>query len=239
MSPPLIGITTYGQDEESKFGLPRQYVDAVRRAGGMAFLIAPGTLFIPELLAAIDGLMLTGGGDLDPRLYGGRPHESIYMLDSERDATELELATAAIQAELPMLGICRGAQVINVALGGTLHEHLPDVVGDDVDHRLPPREPTEHVVHVQAESLLASIMGEPSFSAASWHHQAIRDVAPGLDVVAHAPDKTVEAVEMKEHPWLIGVQWHPELTAQTDDLQQRLFEAFVTAAASLRRENGG
>ena len=183
------------------------------------------------LLAVLKGLILPGGGDMDPACYGGCQHETIYMVDPERDALEIALVRAAHDRRMPLLGICRGTQVINVALGGTLVEHLPEVVGDQVPHRLPPRKPTEHTVRVKPESRLAAILGETEFVCASWHHQAIRDVAPGLEVVAHAPDGTIEAVEMTGHPWLIAVQWHPEMTAFQDRIQQRLFDEFVRVCA--------
>ncbi|MCH7689025.1 MAG: gamma-glutamyl-gamma-aminobutyrate hydrolase family protein, partial [Planctomycetes bacterium] len=176
MPDPLIGITTYGQDEERHFLLPREYVDSVRRAGGLPMLIPPGESRIEKILERVDGLILTGGGDLDPVHYNGSQHESIYMLDAERDTSELNLAKTAIESGFPVLGICRGLQLINVALGGSLIEHLPDVVGEKVIHRLPPREPTEHAITVHQESRLAGILGETQFVAASWHHQAVREV---------------------------------------------------------------
>ena len=140
------------------------------------------------------------------------------------------MARAVVERRMPTLCICRGIQVLNVALGGTLHEHLPDAVGDAINHRLPPREPTPHPVTVYEETKLHAIVGATDIVTSSWHHQAIRDVAPGLAVSAKAADGTIEAVEMAEHPWLIAVQWHPELTAHKDPSQQRLFDAFVQAA---------
>ncbi|MAG94073.1 MAG: peptidase C26 [Planctomycetaceae bacterium] len=226
---PLIGITTYGQNEERHFTIPREYVDCVRRSSGTVVLIPPGVADFDGLLEHLDGVILAGGGDLDPQRYAGREHETIYMLDAERDETELALARRVIDSGLPTLGICRGTQVINVVLGGTLMEHLPDEVGESVVHRLPPREPTEHCVRVQEGTQLADILRQEEFSCASWHHQAIRDVAQGLNVSARAEDGVVEAVEMPAHAWLIAVQWHPELTAASDRGQQRLFEAFVQA----------
>ena len=234
MTSSLIGITTYGRDEDNKFPLPSEYVDAVRRAGGIALLVPPGETALNALMTRLDGLILTGGGDIDPNRYGGQQHETIYMTDAERDEMELAMVKMANDACLPLFGICRGAQMINVALGGTLIENLPDVVGDEIAHRLPPREPTEHAVTVTPDSKLAGMLPELEFIAATWHHQGIRDVAPGLDVVAHAPDGTIEAVEMREHPWLVGIQWHPELTAAEDALQQGLFNEFVKATISLR-----
>ncbi len=240
MLPPLIGITTYGQDEERNFPLPRDYVDAIRRGGGVPLLLPPGETNVERLLASLDGLVLAGGGDVHPDTYGGNEHETLYMTDIERDMTEIALTRSAIEGGMPTFGICRGIQVINVALGGTLHEHLPDIVGETVKHRLPPREPTEHVVMVKSNSRLSKVMLSDSsetaddengqfqeFDIASWHHQAIRELAAGLEIVAHAPDGTIEAVEMTEHRWLIGVQWHPELTAASDENQQRLFDEFI------------
>ena len=229
MTTPLIGLTSYAVTEDGQFPLPRQYVDSVRRGGGIAVLLPPGESLSERLLGRLDGLILTGGGDLDPVHYQGGCHETLYNVDAERDTLELSLVRLAVATELPLLGICRGTQLMNVALGGTLHEHLPDVVGDAVAHRLPPREPTEHAVSVRAESRLGSLLGELDFVCASWHHQAIRDVASPLEVVAHAPDGIIEAVESSDHPWLIGVQWHPELTAATDPVQQRLFNEFASA----------
>nr|HMN30044.1 gamma-glutamyl-gamma-aminobutyrate hydrolase family protein [Caldilineaceae bacterium] len=208
MNQPLIGITTYGRDDNGAFSLPGAYVDAVRRAGGIPILIPPGEPNLSQLLAHLDGLILAGGGDLDPALYDGRHHETIYMLDAERDGSELELVRRVVDNDLPTLGICRGAQVINVALGGTLVEHLPDEVGDDVQHRLPPRRPARHTVAIQPNSQLAAILATHQIEPASWHHQAIRRPAPGLTVVAQAPDGTIEAAEKADHPWLVAVQWH-------------------------------
>ena len=143
-------------------------------------LIPPGDDPWEELFDMLDGLILAGGGDVEPSLYGGSKHEEIYGVDTERDRSELALARRVAASELPTLGICRGHQLVNVALGGTLHEHLPDVVGDAVVHRLPPREPTEHSIMVDAKSRLAGILGESEFPASSWHHQAIREAAHGL-----------------------------------------------------------
>jgi putative glutamine amidotransferase len=229
MRRPIIGITTYGRDEDNRFRLPCLYVDAVRRAGGVAVLIPPGEEAGKEIFSVVDGVILAGGGDVDPALYGGRKHETIYSVDAERDKTELALVRHLVESSVPTLGICRGHQVINVALGGTLYEHLPDVMGDRVVHRLPPREPTEHSIVVAVESRLASLLGENSFAAASWHHQAIRKLADGLSAVAQAPDGTIEGCEMRSHPWFFSVQWHPELTAHVSPTQQRLFDSLIEA----------
>lgn len=231
MKPPVIGITTYGRDAGNRYTLPAEYVAAVRRAGGLPLLIAPGDAHVEAYLDLLDGLILTGGGDIDPQHYGGSAHDTLYHVDAERDRLELQLARAVVQQGLPTFGVCRGAQIVNVALGGTLIEHLPLVVGETVLHRRPPREPTPHPVQVKAGSKLAAIVGL-ELRPLSWHHQAIRQPAAGLAVVAHAPDGTIEAVEMAAHPWLIAVQWHPELSAHEDPAQQRLFNALVAAAAA-------
>lgn len=229
---PLIGITTYARNENGQFMLPAVYVDAVRRAGGIPVLLPPGEDHQEILLHHLDGIILAGGGDISPSYYNGKTHPTIYMVDIERDRSELALIKKLIAKDLPTLCICRGSQILNVALGGSLIEHLPDEVGNDVAHRLPPRERTEHPINLEPTSQLAQIMGKTTIVTASWHHQAVRNLALGLNVVAYAPDGTIEGIEKPDHPWLIGVQWHPELTAATDETQHRLFEALVVAASN-------
>lgn len=238
MRRPLIGVTTYGRDEQNQFPLPAEYVDAVRRAGAIPVLLPPGERDTGRVLETINGLVLAGGGDIDPAVYGGARHEAIYMVDAERDRFEIDLVRRAVRTGLPTLGICRGMQMINVALGGTLHAHLPDVVGQKVSHRLPPREPTPHEILLDPQSRLARILGQARFSAASWHHQAVRELAAPLQAVGAAPDGVVEAVQLGGHPWLCAVQWHPELTAADEPLQQRLFDALVQAILDQTRTEG-
>ncbi|MFQ5995656.1 MAG: gamma-glutamyl-gamma-aminobutyrate hydrolase family protein [Acidiferrobacterales bacterium] len=226
---PLIGVMTYARNEENKFELPAAYTDAVRRAGGIPVLVPHGEPQWQAFLEHVHGLVFTGGGDIDPKHYDGRQHETIYMVDRERDMSELTFGRAAIERGIPTLGICRGAQILNVTMGGTLFEHLPEAVGDTTPHRAPPREPTHHTVTIEANSRLATVIHDLEFSCVSWHHQGLRDVADGLNIVAHAPDGAIEAVEMRDHPWLIGVQWHPEITAAEDAVHQRLFDSLVGA----------
>ena len=227
---PLIGLTTYGRNADNRFTLPAEYIDAVRRAGGIPVLIPPGESHWKAVVETLDALILTGGGDIDPGRYGGRRHETNYGIDLERDALEIELARWVMDSGLPTLGICRGAQVLNVTRGGKLIEHIPDEVGERILHRAPPREPIAHGIRLKAGSRLARIFGREEFEAASWHHQALRGVAEGFEAVGHAPDGTIEAIELTSHPWLIAVQWHPELTAASDPLQQKLFDAIVEEA---------
>lgn len=230
--PPLIGITTYAPNDHLEFTLPESYVAAVRRAGGIPLLVAPGEQQIDTLLDRVDGMILAGGGDICPSCYGGEQHESIYMVNSDRDQMELELASRLIARDIPTLAICRGTQIVNVALGGTLHAHLPDFVGESVLHRAPPREPISHAVKVEPDSSIAKAMQCSAVEPMSWHHQAIDIVADGLHVVAYAPDDVIEAVEMPGHRWMLCVQWHPEITAARDVAQQRLFAELVEVARS-------
>ncbi len=227
---PLIGLTTYGRGADNRYTLPAEYLDAVRRAGGVPVLIAPGEPRLEAIVDMLDALIFSGGGDIDPSRYNGKRHETNYAIDQERDTHELELGRRAIDSGLPTLGICRGAQILNVVQGGKLIEHIPDEVGEKVLHRAPPREPVMHSVRLKPGSRLARILGRDEFDATSWHHQALRGAAAGLEAVAHAPDGTIEAIEMPSHPWLIAVQWHPELSAASDPLQQKLFDAIVDEA---------
>ena len=239
MKPALIGIPTYGRNDDGHFFLPSEYVESVRRSGACPILLPPGEEHLDHWFELIDGILFPGGGDIEPARYGGGEHEMIYMVNPERDTMEFALLDRVLESGLPTLGICRGTQLLNVALGGTLFDHLPDHVGGEVTHRLPPREPTPHPVQVEEGSGLAEILGATGFTAESWHHQAIRDVAPGLTVVARAPDGTIEAVEKTDHPWLYAVQWHPELTAAEDPIQQRLFNTLAEAALAARQPGTG
>lgn len=238
MTRPLIGITTYPPGRGERYNLPVEYVESVRRSGATAVLIPPGDDDPAEVLDRIDGLVLSGGGDLDPALYGGAGHETIYGFDAARDTAELALARAALDRHHPTLAICRGHQVVNVALGGSLVTHLPDVVSGDVLHRIEPPEPQEragptpHPVTVEPGTRLAEIMGSAEPTPVSWHHQAVDRLGDGLRVIARAPDGTVEAVDHPDFPQLVSVQWHPELSAATDVTQQRLFDDLAERAAS-------
>jgi putative glutamine amidotransferase len=236
MAAPLIGITTYGQDDRGRYELPSEYVQSVRRAGGLPLLMPPGEPRLDQWLELVDALVLTGGGDLAPA-DDRDAHEAVYNVDPVRDTSEKAVARHALAHQPPTLCICRGMQVLNAVLGGSLHTHLPDVYGEQVAHRMPPREPVPHDVSVDAHCRLAALMGSHQLATVSWHHQAIDRLGAGLRVVARAPDDVIEAVELEGHPWLLAVQWHPELSAATDPTQQRLFDALVAEAAR-RAEEG-
>jgi putative glutamine amidotransferase len=226
---PLIGISSYGRaGQRQTFSLPCEYVDVVRLAGGVPVVLPAVEGDIPEALEAIEALILPGGGDVDPAHYGGARHEANYGISAERDGFELALARAALaRPDLPILCICRGMQLLNVALGGDLLSHIPDHYGDEVAHRHPELRPVPHPVRIEPASRIAGILGATELTVWSVHHQAVNRLGKGLRAVAWSPDGVIEAVESERHPFLIGVQWHPELAALADDRQRRLFEALV------------
>ena len=230
---PIVALTMYPPNDEGRVALPVEYAEAVRRAGALAVLIPPGEPDIADLLTSVDALVLTGGGDLDPESTGGRTHPTVYGTSRARDELELTLAREAVDRDLPTLAICRGLQILNVALGGTLHLHLPDVVDGSVTHRTDPPGPLPHPVQVDAGSLIGRVMGTDQVDTMSWHHQGIDRLGDGLRAVGWAPDGTIEAVELDGHRFLEAVQWHPEITAATDPTQQALFDALV---ANVRRD---
>jgi putative glutamine amidotransferase len=229
-SKPLIGITTYV--EPASWGhwqleaalVPYDYVRAVERAGGRAVLVPPDDDGNEELLDALDGLIFSGGNDLAPESYGAEADPTTTGTNPARDSGELALLTAALERDLPVLAICRGAEVLNVARGGDLVQHLPDVVGHE-GHRAVVGEFSEHTVRVDPASRIESAPG----AVKSHHHQGLGRLGDGLREIAWADDGVVEAVEDPEKPFLVGVLWHPE--AGED---QRLFDQLVAAARDLR-----
>lgn len=227
MKKPVIGITTYGQNENNRYNIPAEYVESVRRAGGLPVLLVPGEKDPGAWLEIVDGVVLSGGGDIDPARYQGNMHETIYNIDDARDALELKLADLLLKNKMPTLAICRGIQVINVLLGGNLIEHIPDECGEKIKHRKAEGVSTMHTITVEANSHLAQILGETKFEASSLHHQAIRTPTSGAKIVAHAPDGVIEAIEFENEPQLIAIQWHPEITAKDDPLQQKLFDHLI------------
>jgi len=232
MNPPLIGLSTYGIAHSDGFNIPAEYVQAILRAGGMPLLLPTAAVdAVDRWLEKIQGLVLIGGGDIDPTCYDAPPHDTIYNLDADRDACEFALAREALQRRMPLLAICRGMQVVNVVLGGTLHRHLPDVFGEKVAHRLPPRETTRHAVEVNTDAQIVAAMGSTRVTTVSWHHQAVDRLGAGLRPVAWAEDGVVEALELDGNPNLLAVQWHPELSAANDPTQQGLFDRLVILTA--------
>jgi putative glutamine amidotransferase len=236
MTSPLIGITIHPDDDPDRVNLDwllQLIVMGVERAGGAPVLIPLGLneATLRTLYARLDGLLLSGGGDLDPRLYGAEAHAALSGVDVERDRTELTLTRWLAADDKPLLGICRGTQVLNVALGGSLYpdvsQHpgaLKHTYATETEAALRP-----HAVQIQEETTLAGLIREPVLDVNSLHHQALRAVAPTLTVAARAPDGIVEAVELPGRPFALAVQWHPECLPEAPE-QRRLFEAFVAAA---------
>lgn len=227
---PLIGISAYDlAGSPEAYYLPKGYADAIRMAGGSPLILPPATDDVDDVLAVVDGVMLSGGGDVAPERYGGAPHETIYHVSPERDAFEAAIVHAVLaRRDRPLLAICRGVQVLNVALGGDLHAHLPDVVGDSVPHRDADRKPTKHAITIDPESRLHGLLGTRTLEVRSRHHQAVNRVARSLRPVAWAQDGVVEALEHPEAPFCVGVQWHPELELE-DPIERRLFSGFIEA----------
>ena len=212
---------------------PAPYVEALRRAGARAAVLSPESLSdasARSLLKRFDGLLLMGGGDVDPGRYGAEPHTRVYGIDPERDSFEIALVRAAVAEDVPTLAICRGAQILNVALGGTLDQHIDDVP-DRIEHGKTRDDWARHAVDVEAGSLPAKAMEAERAECVSHHHQAIDTPGEGIDIVGWAEDGIVEAVVVGAARWIVGVQWHPEVNASTDPAQQGLFNA-------LQRESG-
>ena len=232
MGKPVVGITTYltpaawGAWNLEAALVPAAYVRAVERAGGVPLLVPPGASF-DETLDRVDGMVFSGGSDVDPELYGATAHEETVGIFRERDEFELGLMRAALARDVPMLAICRGSQVLNVALGGDLEQHVPDRVGNDV-HKETPGVFAEHDVEVLPDTRLGSIVGA-RVEAKSHHHQGYGTIGDGLREAAHAPDGTVEALEDPSRRFTLGVLWHPE---EGDDMA--LFEALVREADAYR-----
>jgi putative glutamine amidotransferase len=213
------------------YGVPENYVDAVRRAGGRPCLILPGDDSPPpELIEAFDALLLVGGGDVEPSRYGQTSRAEIYGVEPDRDAFEIGLLREAERRHLPTLAICRGMQVMNVAFGGTLIQHLPDH-GEYRPHGAPSGEDRiSHDVKVQPGSRLATAVQADVLSCSSHHHQGLEELGEGIAATAWSDDGLVEAIE-RDGGWMVGVQWHPEDTAERDPEQQAVFDALVRGAA--------
>ena len=239
---PLIGIVAHRQNSETSRAVPAQmqlgsYLHAIAGAGGAPVLVP---LSLPEaalgtIFERLDGLVLPGGPDVAPAFYGQDPHPELGHVDGELDRTELTLARWAADADRPTLAICRGIQVLNVALGGTLYQDIASQLPDALEHhrftsRGYPANDQAHTVTVAPSCRLAAALGAVEVVTNSRHHQAVEGPAPGLAVVAHTADGLIEGVEMPDARFIVGVQWHPENLVDEDPIMHRLFEAFVEAA---------
>jgi putative glutamine amidotransferase len=235
---PLIGITTYvepaqwGAWELRSALVPYMYVEAIERAGGRALLVPPTTDAVEETLDALDGLLFSGGNDLDPGTYDQTPHPETTDTRIERDRGELALLEAALERDMPVLAVCRGSQVLNVARGGDLVQHLPEVTGDE-RHKHTPGVFSDHDVRVERESRLGELVGERA-PVKSHHHQGYGRIGEGLREVAWADDGTVEALEDPDKRFAVGVLWHPEAGEDA-----ALFSGLVEQARAYREEKAG
>src|SRR5829696_5350704 len=246
---PLIGVTTSevrrpeithplpeSEPPQPELALGMPYVRALARSGAIPVVLPPLPLeLIPGLLAPLAGVCLSGGPDIDPAAYGAERSPDLGPVEPDLDAFELAVARHADAAGLPVLGICRGAQALNVARGGSLHQHLPAFADGSVDHRQSaPGWAVTHDVRVEPGSRLARVLGAEALSVNSFHHQAVDRLGAGLRAVAWAPDGTVEGIEAEGERLVLGVQWHAETLDEVERPQARLFGALVDAARDRR-----
>jgi len=235
---PVVGITTYVTDARWGYWnleaalIPFDYVRAVEQAGGRPMLVPPSLDGVEETLDSLDAVVFTGGSDLDPEFYGEKAHAETFGVVRLRDEAELALLRAALDRDMPVLGICRGIQVLNVGMGGDLHQHVPELVGHEGHKHDPPGEFIQHDVAIEPDTRLAQMLGEHT-TVMSHHHQGIKTLAPGLVETARADDGLVEAVEAPDKRFTVGVLWHPEAGQDA-----RLFETLVEEAARYREERG-
>ncbi len=244
-SAPLIAVSTSeirdvtpaqaiarGEPPRREMVLGLRYLQAVQDAGGTPVVVPPlGAVALASILARVDGVCLSGGPDLDPACYGADPHAELGPTFPGLDQFELALVRGADHAGIPVLAICRGLQILNVARGGTLHQHLPELVGEAVEHRSAEKGVTAcHDVTLDPESRLAGMLGDSEVRVNSYHHQATARLGAGLRPVAWAPDGTIEGLEDGDGRFVVGVQWHAESLASERSDQLGLFQAFVAAA---------
>jgi putative glutamine amidotransferase len=248
MTQPVIGITASIDHRSPAFGetysLTRKYAEGVLQAGGVP-VIVPHNLdenALCAVLARLDGVVLSGGGDIDPALFSEDNHPATCEIESDRDRVELTLARWAVERDIPFLGICRGIQVLNVALGGSLLQDIPSQVPDALPHsfdrKTTPRHYLAHPVQIDPDSQLARVMQRDVAQTNSWHHQAIKQAADRLRVTAVAPDGVVEAVEVPGQRFAIAVQWHPEWLFEERVEHRRLFEELVRVSTDRQRSGG-
>jgi putative glutamine amidotransferase len=235
-SAPLIGVSTsitLGAHPERAY-VNSSYLNAVQQAGGVPVALPPqlSSASLGRLMRGLDGLLLTGGGDVDPALFGEAPHPTLYDVAPARDAVETAAIGIALDRRLPILAICRGVQVLNVALGGSLYQDVGSDPGTEIKHsQAAPRDESTHTASVKAGSRLAETLGADAIEVNSMHHQAVKALGAGLVAVAWAPDQIVEGVELTDSSrFVLGVQWHPEELVRRSEPARRLFSALVSSA---------
>lgn len=240
---PIIGITpspimdTSSAGTFEKYALSTTYVNAVIAAGGVPIILPPQDDAAERILGMVDGLLFSGGADIDPTHYGENDvHPTTYDIHPLRDRFELRLIELAIAEDMPVLCICRGIQMLNVACGGTLFQHVPEQFETEIPHRQHEAGfdhfQASHDVIVEPDTLLERVYGADRIAVNSYHHQAVKSLAPSLRVGGHAADGLMEAVEVREKTFVLGVQWHPEMMFKHHPEQLRPFTALVESAAA-------
>ncbi len=237
---PVIGITGCADQSArppnvSLFSISQTYVHAVELGGGAPIIIPPHLeeMELRAIFEHIDGLLLSGGGDIRPSFFGEQDSGLLWLVDEQRDRSELALARWALAEELPLLAICRGHQVLNVAAGGTLIQDISTHIPGALNHSSVagrPKSSVAHTVEVKAGSRLAALVEAGDLGVNSAHHQALKAIGDGLTVTAHASDGVIEGVELDGHPFCVGVQWHPEVMVESQPVMRHLFEALAEAA---------
>lgn len=234
---PVIGITCTTTDSGN--GIGTSYISAIEHAGGTPVLLPliQDDSCIRDFLSLIDGLLLSGGVDVDPYYYGEEPQPELGKIDVDKDRVEMSLITGALEMALPILGICRGIQILNVAAGGTLHQDIYSNGGATLKHRQDaPRSYPTHAINVQEGSRLLDILGHSTIRVNSFHHQAVGKAAPGFAVSAVTCDGVIEGIESSHHDFVIGVQFHPETMWQNNPPITNLFAAFADAAKAYKQQ---
>jgi putative glutamine amidotransferase len=236
---PIIGLTpdredagAFGYSKFPFYALRENYATSIARAGGLPFALPLEIDLVPEILSRIDGLVLTGGAfDVDPALFGEAARHETVTVKPERTGFEMAITKAALDADLPVLGICGGEQLLNVALGGTLIQHIPDSIENALAHEQPnPRDEPGHEIAIVPGTKLHGIVGVDTMAVNSAHHQAVREAGPGLTVNATAPDGVIEGIEDRSRRFCIGVEWHPEFELSEGD--SRILRALIAAAGT-------
>ena len=238
--PAIIGIVPLYDKQRKSLWMVPGYMEGIVQAGGLP-VIFPLTCDrekLEQLLDRVDGVLFTGGQDVDPARYGQQMQDSCGEICRKRDEMEWELLRLCRVRRKPAYGICRGIQLFNAALGGTLYQHIPDELPSEVEHHMtPPYDRAVHPVTVDEDSMLYRILGKSSLRVNSYHHQGVRDLSPVLTACAWAPDGLVEAVEDRKQPFFLATQWHPEFSWEKDASSRRIFQAFVDACRQTARKS--
>ena len=233
MNKPIIGVTPLWDEEKNSYWMLPGYLEGLEEAGAIPVILplAADGADIAQLVALCDGFLFTGGQDVAPQLYGEALKPTCGELCPARDTLERELLRQALERDKPLLGICRGLQFLNVALGGTLYQDLPTEHPSEIGHSMkPPYDQAAHMVCILPDTPLAALLQKTELGVNSCHHQAIKDLAPSLVEMARSKDDLIEAVYLPGRTFVWGVQWHPEMSFRTDGASRKIFEAFVGAA---------